>query len=166
MANPPCSFDCLSLVGSRARVGTSSLASAHYDLDYLAKHPEDSKRAAEATRLLAAVGHSVKGWAIRAPWPKGLIAPEGVGFFSGPVDASPPGKLYPVTGRSLHDAIRTGGSLRGWIDATVQHLEGQATVVVSPQVLAKVDPRLTALEDLILAARAAGFPMRTLREAT
>jgi len=136
-----------------------------HDLDYLAKHPEEPARWAEARGLFEAAGHAARGWAIRGAWPEGLAAPEGVTFFSGPPDARPPGRLFPVAGRSLHDALRHGMGLRAWLDASRGHLEGEATVVVSPQVLARVDPRLTGLEELLQAARALGLPMRTLREA-
>ena len=107
----------------------------------------------------------MRGWAIREPWPSDLEAPEGVGFFSGPDGSSPPGRLFPVVGRSLQEALRAGTGLRGWIDETAPTLAGEGgTVVVSPQVLARVDHRLLGLEEVMRRMRDAGVPMRTLRE--
>ena len=75
-------------------------------------------------------------------------------------------RLFPAEGRSLHEAVRHGVGLRAWLDAALPPaLERGGTLVVSPQVLARVDPRLTALEEVVRAARAAAVPMRTLREA-
>ena len=147
--------------------GADAILNDGHDLDYLAKHPEDPARSAEAARLLAKAGHSARGWAIRGTWPQGLPAPARVEFFSGPPDSSPPGRLFPLSGRSLHEAVRAGGGLRSWLDETVSLFDrpGEVTVAVSPQVLARVDPRLGGLEELLAAARAAGLPMRTLREA-
>jgi hypothetical protein len=136
-----------------------------HDLDYLAKHPEDSARLEEATRLFAAAGHQVRGWAIREPWPKEIAFPEGVEFLSGPLDDAPPTRLFPTTGRSLHEAVRQGSSLRSWLDVMSKGLQGEATVVLSPQVLARVDPRLEGLNELLTTARKRGLPLRTLREA-
>lgn len=136
-----------------------------HDLDYLAKHPAEKGRWDEAQRLFAAVGHKARGWAIRVPWPMGLEAPSGVGFFSGPGNADPPARLFPTTGPSLHDASRAGVGLRGWLDTTLpEALDRGGTLVVSPQVLARVDPRLTGLEEVLREARGAGMALRTLRE--
>ena len=136
-----------------------------HDLDYLAKHPAEGARTREAMRLFAAVGHAVEGWAVRSKWPEGLAAPPGVRFFSGPADASPPGTLYPTVGRTLHDAVRAGSGLRSWLDATLPELERDGgTVVLSPQVLARVDPRLAGLEEIVRAMAEAGVVPRTLRE--
>lgn len=141
-----------------------------HDLDYLAKHPESFERFEEASRLLARVGHEVRGWALRAPWPADVGPPPGIEFYSGPADAAPPGRLLPTLGKSLHETVRGGGSLRAWLDAAANAFgavgDDGATVVVSPQVLARVDPRLTGLEELLKKAREGGLPMRTLREST
>ena len=135
-----------------------------HDLDYLAKHPEEPARLEEAARLFAAAGHQPRGWAIREPWPKGVALPEGVDFLSGPLDEEPPTRLFPTTGRSLHEAVRQGSSLRAWLDAISKGLQGEATVVLSPQVLARVDPRLEGLNELLTTARKRGLALRTLRE--
>ncbi len=147
--------------------GADAILNDGHDLDYLAKHPTEPDRWAEAKRLLAAVGHRARGWAIRGPWPEGLPAPQGINLFSGPPDAAPPGRLFPVAGRSLHEAVRHGSGLRAWLDATLPPiLDEGGTLVVSPQVLARVDPRLAALGEILAAARAAGLPTRTLHEAS
>lgn len=137
-----------------------------HDLDYLAKHPSEPERWNEARRQFGAVGHAARGWAIRGVWPDGVPAPEGVEFFSGPADADPPGRLFPAMGRSLHEAVRAGLGFRSWLDSTFPDvLREGGTLVVAPQVLARVDPRLDGLTQLLREARAAGLPMRTLREA-
>lgn len=145
--------------------GTDAVLNDGHDLDYLAKHPAQPARAEEGRRLFGLAGHTARGWAIRDPWPEGLEVPVGVEFFSGPPDAEAPGRLFPVAGPSLHETIRAGRNLRAWIDASLPPLltEG-GTIVVSPQVLARVDPRLTGLEEILQAAKAAGVALRTLRE--
>lgn len=134
-----------------------------HDLDYLAKHPADAERAAEAQKLMAAAGHSVRGWAIRGGWPEGL-QPTGVEFLCGPAETETNLRLFPTLEPSLHEAIRQGGSLRGWLGETIERLEGEAIAVVSPQVLARVDPKLDGLKELLRAAKSTGLPLRTLRE--
>lgn len=136
-----------------------------HDLDYLAKHPEEIARFEEAERLFAAAGHDVRGWALRRAWPEGAALPQGIQFLSGPAEGMPPVRLFPTTGRSLHDAVRQGTSLRAWLDTTTKGLQGEATIVLSPQVLARVDPRLEGLNELLTTARKRGLPLRTLREA-
>lgn len=149
--------------------GADAVLNDGHDLDYLAKHPDDAPRWELAQRLFAALGHSAQGWAIREPWPSALGSPEGVGFVSGPPETDPPVRLFPTWGKSLHEFVRGGGTLRKWLEgvllgASEAGSEG-LTAVVSPQVLARVDPRLAGLEDLMRAVRETGLPMRTLREA-
>ena len=139
-----------------------------HDLDYLAKHPADSARIEEADRLFAKAGHVVRGWAVREVWPPGLPVPSGLEFVSGPPGGEAPVRTFPADGKSLHDAIRAGDSLRTWLDGIVSsstRTEG-TTAVLSPQVLARVDPRLTGLSELLAQAREKGVPVRTLREET
>ncbi len=137
-----------------------------HDLDYLAKHPDERARWEEAERLFAAVGHQARGWAIRSLWPSGEELPSAIDFVSGPPSSSPSRRLFPTTGRSLHESVRAGPGMRPWLDATLpEALRDGGTLVVSPQVLARVDPRLEGLAEVLRAARTAGVPIRTLREA-
>jgi hypothetical protein len=145
--------------------GTDAVLNDGHDLDYLAKHPEDTERAAEAGRLMSAAGHSIRGWAIRGGWPASF-APPGVEFLSGPADSVTPLRLFPTEGRGLHETVRQGGSLRTWLSETIERLHGEVTVVVTPQVMARVDPKLDGLKELLRASREAEMPLRTLREAT
>ncbi len=144
--------------------GTDAVLNDGHDLDYLAKHPTDIGRAAEAVRLMASAGHSIRGWAVRGGLP-GEFSPSGVEFLSGPADTVTRLRLFPTEGRGLHETIRQGGSLRSWLTETIEGLQGEVTVVVTPQVLARVDPKLEGLKELLRAARAAELPLRTLREA-
>lgn len=144
--------------------GTDAVLNDGHDLDYLAKHPTDAERTEEAGRLMAAAGHSVRGWAIRGAWPADF-APPGVEFLSGPADTVTSLRLFPTEGRGLHETIRQGGSLRSWLTEAMEGFQGEVTVVVTPQVLARVDPKLDGLKELLRAARAAELPLRTLREA-
>ena len=135
-----------------------------HDLDYLAKRPEDPARLEEAARLFLAAGHEVRGWAIRAPWSLAWPMPEGVRFYSGPAECAPPARLFPV-GQTLHEAAREGKGFRRWLDAAWPDLlDAGGTLVVSPQVLARLDPKLGLLEDAIHRLREAALPVRTLRE--
>lgn len=135
-----------------------------HDLDYLAKHPRDSARFEEARRLFAISGHHAVGWAFRESWPRDAPVPAGIDFLSGPTCEKTPIHLFPVVGRTLRDTARTGGGMRTWLDETKELLNRELTAVVSPQVLARLDPRLEGVEELILAARVAGASIRTLRE--
>ena len=145
--------------------GIDAVLDDGHDLDYLAKHPDETARAEEAVRLLRASGHEIRGWAVRDPWPRGQAAPEGVRFFSGPADCDPPGPLFPVRGRTLHEAARAGSGLRAWLDATLPEASEQGgTLVLSPQVLARVDPRLVGFEEIVRTMRRLGAVPRTLRE--
>lgn len=146
--------------------GADAVLNDGHDLDYYAKHPEQPARWEEAQELFLRVGHRTRGWAIREAWTANE-APAGIEFFSGTESASRV-RLFPVSGRSLHEAVRGGQTLRAWLDREVASLvldrpQGN-TVVVSPQVLARVDPRLAGLEELIERAFNADLPLRTLRQ--
>lgn len=137
-----------------------------HDLDYLAKHPEQPARAEEAAGLLTVAGHAIQGWAIREPWQVVWPLPENLAFVSGPPEGHPPVRLFPVRGRTLHEAVRAGSGFRTWADASFPLLEAEGgTLVLNPQVLARVDPRLFHLTELLDRLAAAGLPLRTLREA-
>ena len=137
-----------------------------HDLDYLAKHPEDPSRWKEAHRLFQIAGHEVRGWAVREPWDERWTIPPGIDLLSGPEGGDPPLRRFPVTGRTLHEAVRAGIGFRSWIEDLWPELERVGgTVVFSPQVLARVDPKLTLLEEALRRAGSVGLPIRTLREA-
>lgn len=78
---------------------------------------------------------------------------------------------FPVETRGTRDAMRSGLSARAWTDATKTLIREHAsrrlsvTVVVRPQVLAKYDPRLGHVREILEIAGAAGMEIKTLRQA-
>jgi hypothetical protein len=66
--------------------------------------------------------------------------------------------------------VQGGQTTKAWSDATKSYLREVAsrnkgvTVVVRPQVLAKYDPRLTAIREILDLAQVAGLRMVTLRD--
>ena len=146
-----------------------------HDLDWFCKHPDaPGARFDEAKSEFASLGHEPRGFALRAPWPlsvKSFPGIEKMKFVSGPPGPVPANlRLFPVEGRSVRDAARTGISARSWADATKTQLREAAsrniglTLPVRPQVLARLDPKMTHLRELLELATAVGMPVRTLRD--
>jgi len=145
-----------------------------HDLDWLCKHPESPDRKAEALELFAAVGHKPIGIAVKGNWPDdgspGIL--EGFSFISSGPGAVPPGvRHFPVETRAAREAHRSGTSLRSWTDSLKTQLRDFAsrnmdlTVVVRPQFLAKYDPRLAIVKEMLDLADAVGLEIKTLRQA-
>jgi hypothetical protein len=145
-----------------------------HDLDWLCKHPEHADaRFRDAVALAGEHGHHFKGMAVRGSWPAGATF-EGIETLEfltaqpGPI----PGKLrlFPVEIRSARDAYRSGISARAWTDSAKAALREYAsrnlstTIVVRPQVLAKFDPRLGHVREILDLAQAADMQVRTLRD--
>lgn len=146
-----------------------------HDLDWLCKHPEELVgRYGEADELFEAVGHKAEGLALRAAWPGDLLempVPPGLRFVSATPGAVPAGlRLYPVETRPERDALRAGQSIRAWVDGIKTHMRHVAsvnrgaTIVIRPQVLAKIDPHLRYVRELVEFALALEFRIRTLRD--
>ena len=78
--------------------------------------------------------------------------------------------LFPVETRGMREGVRGGLTTRVWCDAIKAVLREAATrdrhvtVVLRPQVLAKHDPKLTYVREILELAIAIGMPMTTLRE--
>lgn len=146
-----------------------------HELDWLCKHPEDGEaRLADALAQFSILGHVPQGLAVRGSWPEvaefeGL---ETLRFLSAqPGGTPPPGlRLFPVETRSAREAYRAGISARTWTDATKSNLRESVsrnratTVVIRPQVLARYDPRLSHLREILELARALDAPVLTLRD--
>lgn len=146
-----------------------------HHLDWLSKHPDDFKArfemAQERFRLMGVEAH---GFALRGPWPEALAsveAPPELTFLSAPPGHTPKGpRLFPVETRPERDALRGGQTVRLWVDGVRAKLREAAslnkgvTVVMRPQVLAKVDPRLNALREISEFGISLGLRQRTLRE--
>ncbi len=145
-----------------------------HDLDWLCKHPEDATaRFAEATSLFSSHGHHLLGMAVRGTWPEGATfeGMEHLEFLSAqPGPSAGHLRLFPVEIRSARDAYRSGLTARSWTDTAKSALRAYAsrnlstTLVVRPQVLAKFDPRLGHVKEILDMAQAADMPVRTLRD--
>lgn len=146
-----------------------------HDLDWFCKHPEaPGARFGEAKKLFASLGHEPIGFSLRAAWPPAAKPFEGIEqmkFVSAPMGSVPPGlRLFPVEGKSVREVARTGISTRTWTEATKTQLREAAsrniglTLSIRPQVLARLDPKLIHLRELLELSTAVGLPVRTLRD--
>lgn len=139
-----------------------------HDLDWFAKHPE---RFEETRELFGEIGHKPLGLSVKDTWPVEAEVPEGLTFLSsapGPV----PNNLqhFPVETKSDRDAARHGITARAWTDTLKAAIRDAAsrnhpiTICIRPQVMAKFDPKLGHLKELLDLARAVELPIRTLRQ--
>jgi len=146
-----------------------------HDLDWFCKHPDvPGARFAVAATEFAALGHKPIGFSLRTAWPTTATPFPGIEtmqFISGPAGPVPSNlTLFPVEGRSVREAARTGVSTRTWADATKTQLRDAAsrniglTLPIRPQVLARVDPKLVHLREVLELSAAVGLPIRTLRD--
>jgi len=146
-----------------------------HDLDWFCKHPEDaSDRFKEAVNLFATIGHTPMGLSVRGSWPSAETVFDGIKtlkFISAAPGPVPPGiKLFPVESRAVREATRAGLSVRAWTDVSKTQLRDAAsrnvglTVVARPQVLARVDPKLVHLKEILDFATALDVPIQTLRD--
>jgi hypothetical protein len=146
-----------------------------HDLDWFCKHPEaPGARFGDAKTEFTSLGHEPIGFALRAAWPpavKSFAGIEQMKFVSGPAGPVPAGlTLFPVEGKSVREIARTGVSSRTWVEATKSQLREAAsrniglTLPVRPQVLARLDPKLTHLRELLELSTAVGMPIKTLRD--
>ena len=92
-------------------------------------------------------------------------------FISAPPGPVPAGlTLFPVEIKSVREVARSGVSARTWVETTKSQLRDAAsrniglTLPVRPQVLARIDPKLVYLRELLELSSAVGMPVRTLRE--
>jgi len=148
-----------------------------HDLDWLCKHPEEEDgRLPEAEAQFSMIGHVPKGLAIKGPWAPKMPPFDGLPqfrFLSAAPGHNPlPEKLdlFPVETRPLREAMRGGMSARAWTDATKTQLRDAAsrntglTILIRPQVVARYDPRLSHVREILDLARALEVPVETLRD--
>jgi hypothetical protein len=144
-----------------------------HDLDWFCKHPEaDSTRFVEALELFSALGSKPLGLCVRGSWPaEGGGAFLGLRFLSAGPGSVPEGlRLFPVETKPDRDAARSGMTARAWTDGIKTSMRDAAsrnrglTVAVRPQVLARFDPKLSHVRELLEFAQAIGLPVRTLRQ--
>lgn len=144
-----------------------------HDLDWFCKHLEGGEaRREEAWQLFGSIGHTPRGFSLKSNWaPESDLKLEGLEFLSAPLGPAPDGvKVFAVETRPDREASRAGLSVRTWSDATKSLIRDAAsrgrevTVAVRPQVLAKFDPRLSHVREIIELAEAVGLPIRSLRQ--
>lgn len=146
-----------------------------HDLDWLCKHPEQaSTRFAKALRQFVACRHVPLGIAVKESWPESVTDFDGLQSlkFLSSAHGSCPANLihFPVETRGMRDALRSGVSYRAWSEQVRQHLADAAasgrstTVVLRPQVVARHDPKLTQILDLVEIAEKQQLPLKTLRD--
>ncbi len=149
-----------------------------HDLDWLCKKPEEFQdRKKQATELLLAHGHELMGVAIRDELPKdtSFLIDCGFEFLSSLSKTMSDSELYglvhfPVETAVLREGIREGRTVKSWTESVRLHmrmassLRKNVIVVVRPQVLAKFDPELKAIKDILKFSAALEFKNRTLRE--
>lgn len=146
-----------------------------HDLDWLCKHPEAAEqRFVEALSLFAPIGHTPIGLSVKGSWPADtplFPSGEGLKFLTANPGPVPPGlRFFPVDTRSAREAMRSGLTARAWTDLTKTQVREAASrrlpsiLSVRPQVLAKFDPRLNHLKEILDLATALELPVQTLRD--
>lgn len=144
-----------------------------HDLDWFCKHPRESARMEEAFALFRSFGHVPVGLAVNGDWPAdGAAAILGrFRFLSAGAGSTPTGiRHFPVETQPAREAHRLGTSLRAWTETLKRQMRDAAsrnlglTVVARPQVLARLDPHLNYLREVLDLADAVGMEIRTLRE--
>jgi hypothetical protein len=146
-----------------------------HDLDWFCKHPENpEQRFTDAVTLFSLAGHVPRGMCIRDTWPPEQPHFPGIQelkFLCSRPGFCPPNLIhFPMEARSLREGIRSGLTTRTWCDSVKQLIRDNASrnrglvVAIRPQVLAKHDPKLTSLREIIDMSFLAGLRMQTLRE--
>jgi len=146
-----------------------------HDLDWLCKHPEAAEqRYAEALNLFAPIGHTPIGFSVKGSWPADTpLFPGGeeLKFLTANPGPTPAGlRFFPVDTRSTREAMRSGLTARTWTDLTKAQVREAASrrlpsiLSVRPQVLAKFDPKLNHLKEILDLATALELPIQTLRD--
>ena len=143
-----------------------------HDLDWFCKHPDNAERYEYAQKLFDRIGHQAMGLCVRGAWPDQTEFPSGLSFLSASAGNAPKGiKLFLVETRSDRDAVRAGMTAHAWTESLKTQIRDAATrnravtICVRPQVLAKFDPRLAHLRELLELARAVELPLVSLRQA-
>jgi len=155
-----------------------ALISEGHDLDWYCKHPEDAgERYRKAQTIFSELNHQAIGMAVKGSWPAVYEPFEGLEhmqFVSAEVGPKPPESLafFPVETRIMRQVLQTGSNVRLWTEQVKIQLRERATrnlgvtLAVRPQVLAKHDPKLSHLHEILKIANAAGLDTMTLRDLT
>jgi hypothetical protein len=155
-----------------------ALISEGHDLDWYCKHPENAgERFQTSQRIFAELNHKAVGMAIKGPWPLDYEPFSGLNelqFLSAETGPKPPENMayFPVETRIMRQVLQTGSNVRLWTEQVKMQLRERATrnigvtLAVRPQVLAKHDPKLSHLHEILKIASAAGLNTMTLRDLT
>ncbi len=143
-----------------------------HDLDWFSKHPEEQDgRYEEAVKLFDAIGHKAIGACVRGAWPQEGHFPNDLKFLSSSPGPSPTGaRHFLVETKPAREAARSGISARNWTDGIKAQIRDaatrsrQVTVCIRPQVIAKFDPKLSHVKEILDLGKAVGMPLRTLRQ--
>ncbi len=146
-----------------------------HDLDWYCKHPERLEEMwLLAEPLFRELRHQPLGVALKAAWMAeydDADLPGTLAFVSTFGGVAPRDlRFFPVETRPAREAYRLGMSARSWTDATKGILRDGAsrnrgvTVAVRPQVLARFDPKLAFLREILDLTSAIGLPIVTLRD--
>jgi|GEM_PF-673576 hypothetical protein len=143
-------------------------------VDWLCKHPASPEpRLSEAQRLFATAGLRAQGLAVKHLWPPDApVEPFSAYRFISVTAPAPPflGQAFQVDPLPLREAVRSGQSYRSWVEKAQQVLlaasaDATVTLAVRPQLLARLDPKLEALDPLTHLAWERGHQVVTLRAA-
>lgn len=145
-----------------------------HDLDWLCKHPEQfAARYESAIPLFAILGHKPIGLAIKTTWPQEGPSeiPGDFKFLSAQGGVSPRAvRLFTTLPKTDRDSARSGLSADKWTTTVKNELRAASsvnrstTLTVRPQVLAKLDPHLGHIQEIIRFANAFFLPLGTLRD--
>jgi hypothetical protein len=152
-----------------------AILSDNHDVDWLCKHPlKFHERWPDAEQLFAALGHEAIGIAVKEGWPADgpdFVLPPEIRFLTAEAGPVPPGpRPFLVETKSDRMAVRAGLSARLWAEGLKQSLRASASlgkgavVSVRPQVLAKLDPKLHLVKEMILFAQGMEMRLATFRD--
>lgn len=143
-----------------------------HDLDWFCKHPESpNERFADALELFATIGHTPLGLGVRGAWPADGVWPSPELKFLSSAGGNPPAGVrhFPLDTKPDRDAARNGVAARSWTDAIKVTIRDAASrnrgvsVNVRPQVLAKFDPKLSHVREILELASAVGLEVTSFR---
>ncbi len=147
-------------------LGDAILDQGH-DLDWYCKHAEEpDMRWPVAEELFSRLGKLPEGIAFRSPPPPGSQLEAAFRW-------SIEGQLLGVQeiqlkGFSVHDSLRSGIGYRKCLEEVSSHLcmgTEPCLLVIRPQDLNKVDPRLNGIDQILRLCEELGIPDLTLRQA-
>jgi hypothetical protein len=144
-----------------------------HHLDWLCKHPLEPLRHVEASDLFEKINHQPLGLATKNEWPNEAIWPsDELKFLCSPGAYTEQNiRHFEMDIEELRSGTKAGGGFIGWAENVKMTLRDHAarsmesTVIIRPQVLAKVDPNLIVLNEIIRIGLGYGLAMKTMRDA-